>query len=105
MSATEIESILAEAESCAEGECALDEVEGLITNLLAQQSELSKRVEEVDGLIKELEQVNGKDERPVDEIQETVRAIFRVFALGVSGCIMYFTGGDVDIFHHFLLYS
>ncbi|KAL7536955.1 hypothetical protein ACHAXR_007501 [Thalassiosira sp. AJA248-18] len=82
MSATEVESILSEAEACAGGECALDEVEQLITNLQDQQSLLSKRVEEIGGLVKDLESANGKDDRPVDEVRETVRAIFRIFALG-----------------------
>ena len=84
MSAAEIESIMVEAQDCAEGECAIDEVESLIANLQAQQSLLSKRIEEIHGLITELEHVNGKDERPVDEVRETVRAIFRIFSLGVS---------------------
>jgi len=82
MSAAEIESIMVEAQDCAEGECAIDEVESLIANLQAQQSLLSKRIEEIHGLITELEHVNGKDERPVDEVRETVRAIFRIFSLG-----------------------
>lgn len=82
MSATEIELVLAEAESCAEGECALDEVGSLIENLQSQQSLLSKRISEIDGLVKDLETANGLDDRPVDEVRETVRAIFRVFALG-----------------------
>lgn len=84
MSAEEVKAILAEAESCAQGECALDEVENLITNLQQQQSLLNKRISEIDGLIKDLEHVNGKDNRPTDEVRETVRAIFRIFALGVS---------------------
>ena len=84
MTAAEIDSIIQEAEGCAEGECALDEVEALITNLQGQQSMLSKRIEEIDGLVKDLETTNGMDDRPVDEVRETVRAIFRVFALGVS---------------------
>ena len=87
MSVAEIESVISEAQSCAEGECAIDEVESLITNLQGQQSLLSKRIEEISGLIKELEHVNGQDERPVDEVRETVRAIFRIFSLGVSNII------------------
>lgn len=82
MSTAEIESIVLAAETCAEGECALDEVEGLISNLQDQQSLLSKRIEEIGGLVKDLEHVNGQDDRPVDEVRETVRAIFRIFALG-----------------------
>lgn len=99
MTAAEIQSIIDEAESCAQGECALDEVEGLITNLLAQQSLLSKRIAEIDGLVKELEHVNGKDNRPTDEIRETVRAIFRIFAMGVSSSIL-----TLDTFTSHVLY-
>eukprot|EP00580_Thalassiosira_gravida_P018547 CAMPEP_0201659078 /NCGR_PEP_ID=MMETSP0494-20130426/1930_1 /ASSEMBLY_ACC=CAM_ASM_000839 /TAXON_ID=420259 /ORGANISM="Thalassiosira gravida, Strain GMp14c1" /LENGTH=159 /DNA_ID=CAMNT_0048136431 /DNA_START=133 /DNA_END=612 /DNA_ORIENTATION=+ len=80
MSAGEVESIIREAEMCAEGECALDEVEGLMKNLLDQQSLLSKRIGEIDGLVTELETANGS--APVDEVRETVRAIFRIFAMG-----------------------
>jgi len=80
MSTGEVESIIREAEMCAEGECALDEVEGLIKNLLDQQSLLSKRIGEIDGLVTELETANGS--APVDEVRETVRAIFRIFAMG-----------------------
>lgn len=84
MSAKEIDYIMSEAEQCAAGECALDEVESLITNLQSQQSLLSKRIGEIDTLVKDLEHINGRDNRPVDEVKETVRAIFRVFSLGVS---------------------
>mmetsp|Transcript_4210 Transcript_4210/g.7834 ORF Transcript_4210/g.7834 Transcript_4210/m.7834 type:complete len:160 (+) Transcript_4210:80-559(+) len=82
MSAAEVEAIMAEAESCAQGECALDEVESLLNNLQDQQSLLSKRIEEIDTLVADLEKANGADNRPVDEVRETVRAIFRVFAMG-----------------------
>lgn len=82
MTVGEIEGVMAEAEACAEGECALDEVESLISNLQDQQSLLSKRIAEIDTLVTDLEHINGKDDRPVDEVRETVRAIFRVFALG-----------------------
>ena len=82
MTASEIDAIMFEAESCAEGECALDEVESLINSLQNQQSLLSKRISEIDGLVTTLEEANGT--APVDEVRETVRAIFRIFALGVS---------------------
>ncbi|EED92581.1 predicted protein [Thalassiosira pseudonana CCMP1335] len=84
MSAKEIDYIMSEAEQCAAGECALDEVESLITNLQSQQSLLSKRIGEIDTLVKDLEHINGRDNRPVDEVKETVRAIFRVFSLGAK---------------------
>lgn len=80
----EVESLLDQAEGCAEGECSLDEVSELISVLKSQQSDLYKRVEEVKGMIKSLEAINESDDRKVDEVKETVRAIFRIFQLGVS---------------------
>jgi hypothetical protein len=84
MSSTDIDKILADANTCIEGECALDDVETLITNLLAQQSLLSSRINEIDKLVVSLERSNGVADRPVDEMRETVRAIFRIFSVGVS---------------------
>mmetsp|Transcript_26087 Transcript_26087/g.61963 ORF Transcript_26087/g.61963 Transcript_26087/m.61963 type:complete len:135 (+) Transcript_26087:456-860(+) len=80
----EAEAIMTHAQDCVEGECGLDDVDDLISTLKAQQKELSERVESVREMIQSLEVVNGADDRPVDEIRETVRAIFRVFQLGDS---------------------
>eukprot|EP00565_Helicotheca_tamesis_P007350 CAMPEP_0185723154 /NCGR_PEP_ID=MMETSP1171-20130828/86_1 /TAXON_ID=374046 /ORGANISM="Helicotheca tamensis, Strain CCMP826" /LENGTH=121 /DNA_ID=CAMNT_0028390819 /DNA_START=164 /DNA_END=529 /DNA_ORIENTATION=+ len=82
MTPEEEESIMTTATNCAEGECSLDEVEALISELKEQQSTLSKRVVEMDTLIRDLKKYNEKDDREVDEVRETVRAIFRVFQLG-----------------------
>ena len=86
MSSADIDKILADATACAEGECALDDVSALLANLLAQQSLLSSRINEIDKLVSSLEGSNGVGgaERPVDEMRETVRAIFRIFSVGVS---------------------
>ena len=82
MSPSENEAILKQAGDCYEGECSIDEVDDLIAILQAQQKELHARVNEVKGMINSLESVNSKDERKVDEVRETVRAIFRIFQLG-----------------------
>jgi hypothetical protein len=82
MSATETETLMKTATDCAEGECSLDEVEDLIDVLKAQQKELSARVQQVKEMISNLEHMNTLDDRKVDEVRETVRAIFRVFQLG-----------------------
>ncbi len=103
MSAEEVKAIMYEAESCAQGECALDEVEDLIMSLQSQQSLLSKRIAEIDGLVKDLEHVNGRDERPTDEVRETVRAIFRIFALGVSDLSVTFDAVS-SMFHYLYLH-
>ena len=84
MSSSDIDMILADANACIEGECALDDVSTLLSNLLAQQSLLSSRINEIDKLVASLESSNGMGDRPVDEMRETVRAIFRIFSVGVS---------------------
>jgi hypothetical protein len=82
MSQEETNTIMATATECVEGECSLDEIDGLIALLQGQQKELSVRVDQIKEMVKSLEAVNGSDDRSVDEIRETVRAIFRVFQLG-----------------------
>lgn len=84
MSQDETETIMAHASECVEGECSLDEVDDLIELLKAQQKELYDRVEDVRASIKSLEVLNKSNDRSVDEVRETVRAIFRVFQLGDS---------------------
>merc|ERR1712021_168990 len=64
------------------GECSLDEIDGLINLLKEQQKQASGQLDDTKDMIKSLESVNEADDRSVDEIRETVRAIFRVFQLG-----------------------
>jgi polyhydroxyalkanoate synthesis regulator phasin len=82
MSASENEAVMKHASDCVAGECSLDDVDELIHILQQQQHELSERLQKVTKLRESLQKVNTQDNRPVDEIRETVRAIFRVFQLG-----------------------
>lgn len=84
MEPEEVEKLLSQASDCADGECSLDEVGDLIDVLKEQQRELYQRVEKVREMISSLEKVNEADERKVDEVRETVKAIFRVFQLGAK---------------------
>merc|ERR1711862_996295 len=61
-----------------------EEVDDLITILKSQQVGLYDRVQQIKKTIKTLEALNevDADERKVDEVRETVRALFRVFQLG-----------------------
>ena len=54
----------------------------MIGSLHVQQKELFDRLEKVKAVIASLEHVNEKDDRNVDQVRETVRAIYRVFQLG-----------------------
>jgi len=71
-----------QASECAEGDCSIDAVSDLVDVLKTQQKELYERVEKVRAMIKTLEEVNSGDGRSVDEVRETVRAIYRIFQLG-----------------------
>jgi hypothetical protein len=82
MSKEETDSIMSTASDCVEGECSLDEIDGLISLLRDQQKELSVRVGQIKEMVNTLESVNAADDRSVDQIRETVRALFRVFQLG-----------------------
>eukprot|EP00550_Attheya_septentrionalis_P013061 CAMPEP_0198303028 /NCGR_PEP_ID=MMETSP1449-20131203/56675_1 /TAXON_ID=420275 /ORGANISM="Attheya septentrionalis, Strain CCMP2084" /LENGTH=161 /DNA_ID=CAMNT_0044005509 /DNA_START=549 /DNA_END=1034 /DNA_ORIENTATION=+ len=82
MTVEEVDVIMKKATNCEKGECSLDEVENLIKELQSQQKMVYDRVDQITKLIDSLEHVNGQDAREVDEVRETVRAIFRVFQLG-----------------------
>jgi hypothetical protein len=81
LSPSENKVLFDQAESCLE-ECSLEEVDQLIQTLHSQQTELTKRLGEVQKMIAALETVNAKDDRKVDQVRETVRAIYRIFQLG-----------------------
>jgi hypothetical protein len=77
----EIDAILGKGTHCEEGECTIAEVDDLIEELQDQQHQLSERIKNVDKMVKSLEIMNLAEDREVDEVRETVRAIFRVFAM------------------------
>jgi hypothetical protein len=81
---TEQESaeIMAKSLECADGECSIEDVENLLSDLKEQQKVLTGRLAEVTQMISSLYGVNKDDERKVDEVRETVRAIARLFLMG-----------------------
>ncbi|KAG7351092.1 hypothetical protein IV203_010452 [Nitzschia inconspicua] len=83
MSQDETNAVLNKAEDCVSGECSIDQIDDLVDLLKEQQKELRDRLSQVNQMVETLEKVNKHpDGRPVDEIRETVRAIFRVFQMG-----------------------
>eukprot|EP00537_Pseudo-nitzschia_pungens_P011240 CAMPEP_0172397350 /NCGR_PEP_ID=MMETSP1061-20121228/30039_1 /TAXON_ID=37318 /ORGANISM="Pseudo-nitzschia pungens, Strain cf. pungens" /LENGTH=156 /DNA_ID=CAMNT_0013129487 /DNA_START=11 /DNA_END=481 /DNA_ORIENTATION=+ len=84
MSHEDTDNVLETADNCVKGECSLDEIDGLVSLLKDQQKESSDRLKEIKDMIKSLETVNKSDDRSVDEIRETVRAIYRIFQLGAK---------------------
>ncbi len=90
MSAEETEKLISKATFCVDEECSVDDVEDLIEVLKGQQKELFDRVGNIKNIIRSLEVINDSDSREVDEVKETIRALYRVFQLGAkaSGKLM-----------------
>lgn len=84
MTHDESEALITKVNDCAEGECGIDDVSELVYTLQEQEKELSNRLKQVRDMIQALDTVNGADDRKVDEVRETVRAIFRIFQMGDS---------------------
>ena len=76
--------------SCAEGECKIDDVEDLLHDLEEQKKLIYSRLVEITNMIDSLKKVNASGDRPVDEVRETVRAIARLFLMGVSATFLHF---------------
>lgn len=84
MTPQELEAILMKGHECEEGGCSVDSVESLIAELQEQQKILSDRIKKVDGMILSMKTLNNASDRNVDEVRETVRSIFRIFAMGAK---------------------
>mmetsp|Transcript_26950 Transcript_26950/g.30831 ORF Transcript_26950/g.30831 Transcript_26950/m.30831 type:complete len:147 (+) Transcript_26950:226-666(+) len=85
LTAQELEAVIMKGRECEKGECSIGDVDMLLAELMEQQHLLSDRVKELDNMIKSLEVLNTADGREVDEVRETVRAIFRIFQMGAQG--------------------
>ena len=89
----ELEEIIMKGRECEQGECSISDVDHLIGELMEQQHLLSERVKEVENMVKSLEILNDAHDREVDEVRETVRAIFRVFQMSAKTHVDYNPAG------------
>lgn len=78
----EIEAVIKRGKSCEDGECSVDDVDGLIAELQEQQHNLNERINKMNNIIETMEVLNASDERETDEVRDTVKAIFRLFSMG-----------------------
>ena len=76
-----MDTIISKGHHCEKGECGIDDVDDLISQLQEQQHLLYDRIKEMNTMVTALENLNEDDSRNVDEVRETVRAIFRLFAM------------------------
>ena len=80
MTEDETSAMLKSASECAEGECSIDDVAGLIGDLKEQEALLTDRMEKVMNMISHLQHINEKEERQTDEVREFVKDMLRVFS-------------------------
>merc|ERR1719464_1658292 len=92
MSEGEIAAILGKAEDCVESECAVSDVDDLITELKDQQKVLNQRLETIMNVVAHLQQANEQEKRKTDDVRAIVNDMLRVFttqegkfAIGFSG--------------------
>jgi hypothetical protein len=80
MSDAETDAILQSAKNCADGECSVDEISDLVSELKEQQEILELRMNKIMNMIAHLEHVNEKPNRNDDEVRKFVKDMLRVFA-------------------------
>lgn len=63
--------------------CTKEDVDELVTTLQLQQKELYQKIDQMKNMVNKLQTMNAaeNDSRKVDEVRETIRALYRVFQL------------------------
>lgn len=79
LSEEETNEILKAATECAEGECSIDDVTSLITDLEDQKILLQKRLDRTMNLVAQLQHLNEKEEREVSEVRSFLKDLTYVF--------------------------
>ncbi len=86
MTEAEISAILSKANGCVESECAVSDVDDLISELKDQQRVLSARLESIMNAVAHLQAANAAGEkRKADDVRSIVKDMLRVFTTVVSG--------------------
>jgi Flp pilus assembly protein TadB len=86
MTESEIQTILMKANGCVESECAISDVDDLISELKDQQRVLNARLETIMNVVAHLQTANSKvgDNRKTDDVRNIVKDMLRVFTTVVS---------------------
>jgi hypothetical protein len=79
MSEAETDSILQSASECADGECSVDDVTELVSELKEQKKILEARLDQIMNMVADLQHVNEKESRKTDEVRALVKDMLRVF--------------------------
>lgn len=84
MTEDEITAILSKAHGCVESECAVNDVDDLITELKEQQTVLNTRLETIMNVVAHLQAANAQEKRKTDDVRAIVNDMLRVFTTSVS---------------------
>lgn len=94
MTEDEISSVLDKAHACVESECAVDDVDLLISELKDQQQVLNARLENIMNVVAHLQHANEQKDRKKEDVRTIVKDMLRVFtsadgkfAIGFNGDI------------------
>ena len=96
LSEEETTSILNNAHECAEGECSVDDVRGLIFELKEQQKETKARLEQIMNMVAHLQHLNAQEKRKTDDVRAYVKDLLRVFDTSSGGFATGFSGDIGD---------
>jgi hypothetical protein len=95
LSDEETAQILKTADDCVQGECSIDDIDGLLSELRDTENELKDRLVKVTKMISELQHVNEKDERKTSEVKQFVKEMLSVFNHGSTGHYPIGFSGDI----------
>jgi hypothetical protein len=96
MTENEITAILDKAHGCVESECAVNDVDDLISELKDQQKVLNTRLETMMNVVAHLQAANTQKQRKKDDVQAIVKDMLRVFTTQDGKFAMGFTGDIGD---------
>ncbi|KAL7536033.1 hypothetical protein ACHAXR_008565 [Thalassiosira sp. AJA248-18] len=96
MTEDEITAILSKAHGCVESECAVNDVDDLITELKEQQTVLNTRLETIMNVVAHLQAANAQEKRKTDDVRAIVNDMLRVFTTSDGKFAMGFSGDIGD---------
>mmetsp|Transcript_5625 Transcript_5625/g.12804 ORF Transcript_5625/g.12804 Transcript_5625/m.12804 type:complete len:151 (-) Transcript_5625:1782-2234(-) len=96
MTEDEITAILSKAHGCVESECAVNDVDDLITELKDQQKVLSTRLENIMNVVAHLQHANTQEARKTDNVRAIVNDMLRVFTTQDGNFAMGYMGDVGD---------
>jgi hypothetical protein len=96
MTEEEISAVLDKAHACVESECAVDDVNTLISELRDQQKVLSTRLDHIMNVVAHLQHANEQKDRKKEDVRTIVKDMLRVFSSDAGKYAISFSGDIGD---------